>query len=266
MIFYLSKPYVKQYFSYPLSTPPLPLSSIYPNTMKGEVLKAIIMKGSSISWKELQNTTGLNEKSLNYALYQLIESKEIFKVGRNYEVSKKLHDDYQKTFGQLGTDLDSWIIQWKRVKNLDFSLKNRQFFLEGRHLDDFTKELISHAKSEVVIVNPFIQECDLSNTLREVKKQGIEVQIITRPPKDNYPNRLQQKQDFHNKLKQDGLSIIYKAKVHAKITIVDRTVAIVSSMNFYPESSAGVSWEAGLITTDEIVVESMVKSILTKFI
>jgi len=32
-------------------------------------------------------------------------------------------------------------------------------------------------------------------------------------------------------------------------------------MNFYPESSAGVSWEAGLVSTDTNVVESIVDSL-----
>jgi phosphatidylserine/phosphatidylglycerophosphate/cardiolipin synthase-like enzyme len=101
--------------------------------------------------------------------------------------------------------------------------------------------------------------------MREAKKSGINVQIITRPPQDKYADRLQKKQDFHNRLKEDDISIIYQKKVHAKIIVVDRAVAIVSSMNFYPDSSAGVSWEAGLISTDSEVVESMVKSIATKF-
>jgi len=53
-------------------------------------------------------------------------------------------------------EIISWINQWKEPRELDFSLEHEQFFLEGRHLDDFSKELIAHAKSEVLVVNPFI--------------------------------------------------------------------------------------------------------------
>jgi hypothetical protein len=78
-----------------------------------------------------------------------------------------------------------WINQWKEVKDLDFSIEHEHFFLERRYLDDFSKELISHAKSEVLIANPFILPCDLSNTLIEARRNGVKVQIITRRPHDN---------------------------------------------------------------------------------
>lgn len=236
---------------------------LYPGTRKGKVIKAIMMHGHPLRWRELQNATNLEEKSLNFALYELINSEEIHKVGKKYDVSKKLYADYSKFFNRRKTELTSWISQWKEVRKLDFSLEHEHFFLEGRHLDDFSKELISHAKSEVLVVNPFIQECDLSNTLREVKKKGIEVQIITRPPYDKHPEYLRSKEEYHAVLKQDGVTLIYKKKVHAKLLVVDRAVAIASSMNFNPNSSAGVSWEAGLISTDPNVVKSMVQSALS---
>ena len=46
-------------------------------------------------------------------------------------------------------------------------MESKHFFLEGRHLDDISKELVSHAESEVLAVNPFVENCDLSNTLRQ---------------------------------------------------------------------------------------------------
>jgi predicted transcriptional regulator len=261
----LRKPNFKQYIIGSVSPPPLHLSLLYPGTWKGEVIKAIMMHGRPLEWRELQNATGLEEKSLNRALYELIDSEEIHKVDKKYDLSKKLYTDYDKFFNLRKTELTSWIGQWKKVRKLDFSLEHEHFFLEGRHLDDFSKELISHAKSEVLVVNPFIQDCDLSNTLREVKKKGIEVQIITRSPHDDkYPEYLKRKQEYHAKLKQDGIALIYKEKVHAKLLVVDRAVAIASSMNFYPGSSAGVSWEAGLVSTDSKVVESVVQSTLSR--
>jgi phosphatidylserine/phosphatidylglycerophosphate/cardiolipin synthase-like enzyme len=133
--------------------------------------------------------------------------------------------------------------------------------LEGRHLDDFSKELISHAKSEVLIVNPFIQDCDLSNTLIDARKQGIYVQIVTRTPRDKNPEYLKNKQDYLSKLEKEGISVVCNEKVHAKLIVTDHAVAIVSSMNFYPDSSAGVSWEAGLVSTDTKVVDSTVRAI-----
>jgi phosphatidylserine/phosphatidylglycerophosphate/cardiolipin synthase-like enzyme len=66
------------------------------------------------------------------------------------------------------------------------------------------------------------------------------------------------------KKRPDGITLIYKKKVHAKLLVVDRAVTIASSMNFYPDSSAGVSWEAGLVSTDPKVVWSVVQSTLSR--
>ena len=70
------------------------------------------------------------------------------------------------------------------------------------------------------------------------------------------------KQEYHKFLKKDDVNLTYNKAAHAKIIAVDRAVAIVSSMNFYGGSSSGASWEAGLISVEETVVESIVDSIL----
>ena len=56
--------------------------------------------------------------------------------------------------------------------------------------------------------------------------------------------------------------MFYDAKVHAKLIVVDRAIAIISSMNFYADSSAGVSWEAGLVSADSNIVKTIVNSFL----
>ena len=270
MVFYLRKPKVKECI---IGSPPLslPLSTLHLGTRKGKVIKAILLKDRPLEWVEIQDLTGLTEKSLNYALFELIDSKEVHKIEDSskpvlYKISEEIAKAHRILIKSRRSELITWIRQWKRVKKLTFSLENEHFFLEGRHLDGFSKELISNAKSEVLVVNPFIQECDLSNTLREIKKKGVDVQIITRIPQDKNPEHLKKNRDYLAKMKQDKISIIYKKKVHAKLIIIDRVVAIVSSMNFFAESSAGVSWEAGLVSIDPDVIESVVKSTLSKLV
>ena len=56
--------------------------------------------------------------------------------------------------------------------------------------------------------------------------------------------------------------IFYNKKVHAKIVTVDRTAAIISSMNFIVQSSGGQSWESGIVTVDHENVQSIVNSLL----
>jgi phosphatidylserine/phosphatidylglycerophosphate/cardiolipin synthase-like enzyme len=66
----------------------------------------------------------------------------------------------------------------------------------------------------------------------------------------------------HDELMQSNVVLKYNNSVHAKLVIVDREVAVISSMNFIPTSSGGSSWEAGVVSIDEAVVKSVVKSIM----
>lgn len=159
-------------------------------------------------------------------------------------------------------DLVRWIDQWREVKGLHFSLEHKHFFLEGMHLDDISKELIRRAKSEVLVVNPYVNVCDLSNRMRDAGKRGISVTLITRPPDDKKYSYRKEKQEYHSTLKREGVILTYNRMTHAKLIVVDRAVAIVSSMNFYSGSSGGASWEAGFVSIEDTVVESVVSSIL----
>jgi len=241
---------------------------------KGRVLKAIVIDGAR-RWDEIRDLTGLSAYSLNIALNELemagalakttdgaywvddetyFEYKEFFKEQESADelvatVPVKFSDEKQR-------NLADWIDQWKKVKGLDFSLENKHFFLEGRHLDDISNELISHARSEVLVANPYVSRCGLSNTLRDASRKGVRTILVTRPT-DNENNR-----KYHTFMKEDGIGITYNKSVHAKLIAVDRAVAVVSSMNFYSASSGGASWEAGTISIENRFVESVADAIL----
>jgi phosphatidylserine/phosphatidylglycerophosphate/cardiolipin synthase-like enzyme len=74
------------------------------------------------------------------------------------------------------------------------------------------------------------------------------------------PEYLERKREYHSVLLQKGVSLFYDDQVHAKIIVADDKVAIVSSMNFFANSSAGASWEAGLVTINSQVVKSIANS------
>jgi len=110
-------------------------------------------------------------------------------------------------------------------------------------LDELSKDVIAKAKAEVLIVNPWVRKCDLSGTLREACANEVTVTVILRPP-DKNNNEYQKNVKFHNLLKEEGIKLYYNESVHAKIIVIDRALAIVSSMNFIVQSSGGQSWEA----------------------
>lgn len=242
----------------------------YWGSWKGRVVKAISIDRAQ-TWNELRDHTGLSGNTLNKVLSELYDAKAIRKEddGR-YWVSKELYKSYRDYFEEEETakesvsieiteeeqkDLVSWIDDWRDVKGLDFSLKPGHFYLEGRYLDDLSKEVIVNAKREVIVVNPFVDKCDLSNTLREAAKKGKKIRLVTRPPTE-------EKIPFHKTLKENGVRIFHNDDVHAKLIVVDRRVAIASSMNFYAASSGGKSWEAGIVSHHDQVVETIVRSIL----
>ena len=71
----------------------------------------------------------------------------------------------------------------------------------------------------------------------------------------------EEKKEYHKKLREQGVEIIYKNQIHAKMIVVDNAVAIISSMNFQSSSSGGKTWEAGIISLDKNVVSVVTDSI-----
>ena len=249
---------------------------------KGRVVKAIAVDGAK-TWSEIRDITGLYEKSLNTALAELYELGILDKtVDGIYSVSPEIEQEYQKilrepehpeagvkapSYAKFSEEKQkeqvSYIKKWRELKGLTFPMKSNHFFLEGRYLDELSKELICKAQSEVLVVNPFIDSCDLSNTLREAHKNDVVVNLITRPPKTEKSSFEKDKEEYHKVLRAEGIKMTYNKAVHAKLIVVDRVIAVSSSMNFYSGSSGGASWEAGLVSMEKTVVESVVDSILS---
>jgi hypothetical protein len=71
--------------------------------------------------------------------------------------------------------------------------------------------------------------------------------------------------DVIDKLQEYGMEILTNPSVHAKIMVFDRRVAIVSSMNLYAYSVGGGSWEAGIATCSEDVLNDVLNGINMKF-
>ncbi|MDG6221786.1 MAG: phospholipase D-like domain-containing protein [Candidatus Bathyarchaeota archaeon] len=155
------------------------------------------------------------------------------------------------------TDFNKWTSDWRKVKNLNFSMENKHFFLIGMDLDDFTKQLIRMAKQSILIANPFIESCYLTDALINSAQSSTKIKIVTRRPK----MKETKKAECHSKLKRTNIQLRYDNQIHSKIMVVDNSIAVVSSMNFYSGSSGGASKEAGMVSMDKQVVESSARYI-----
>ena len=64
---------------------------------------------------------------------------------------------------------------------------------------------------------------------------------------------------FH---KKDGARVTFNNMVHGKVIVVDMTVTATSSVTFNSHSSGAASWDAGIESMEDTVVESTTNSIL----
>jgi len=256
------------------------------SSWKGRVIEAIALENIR-DWRGIQEYTQLTEENLNRALSELynldiIERKEdgaywikdieAVHLYRDYfedlEESPLIqHEERKEIILEKALPKDdniaNFVVKWRAFKNLSFSLDARHFFLEGTYLDDLSKDLIRQARKEVLLVNPFLEECHLSNTLIDAVANGAKVTVITRSPssRDNNPEVLKEKQDYHESLMKEGVTMNFDRRIHAKLLVVDEQIAVISSMNFYSHSTGGSSWEAGMISIDDSIVSSVHKTI-----
>lgn len=250
---------------------------IYWGSWKGRVIEAISIYRAQ-TWEELRDITGLSPKSLNKVLSELFDAEAITKGsdGR-YWARKDIYDTYVKHSDQLKAQKDdipvriseeeqkhlvTRIDEWKQFKELDFSLKPEHFFLKGSDLYDLSMDLIQRARKEILIANPYVEQCDLSDKLRDAAALKKNVILVTRRPDDKNDEYRKRKEVYHDTLTKSGLRLTYNGRVHAKLIVLDRSVAIVSSMNLNTSSTAGSSWEGGIVSKEESVVEDIRDSIL----
>jgi phosphatidylserine/phosphatidylglycerophosphate/cardiolipin synthase-like enzyme len=246
---------------------------------KGRVISAIVLHDVH-DWRGIQHFSELSSDILRKVLKEMFDLEILKKpYVDTYWLTDDIYDEYRNYYDLVlplekevipeptqpryeDTDVIKWISEWGNFKNLDLSIENRHFFLQGRFLDDFSKDLISQAQNEVVVINPFVDCCHLSNALSEISKHEVTVKLVTRDPEKNPLERfLEEKKEYHTSLKNDGVDISYNNTIHAKIIIVDNKAAIISSMNFQSSSSGGRTWEAGVVSFDENVVKSILDSI-----
>lgn len=252
----------------------------YWGSWKGRVIKAISIDGA-FAWDEIRDLTGLSAQSLNQVLAELFDAKAIYKnEAGQYRVNYELYKEYNDYFRNLSdndvalekkvkitkdqqSNLIGRIDAWKEFKGLDISLRPGHFYLDGEYLDELSKDLIQHSRKEVLIVNPFVDKCNLSDSLIQAAKDGKDVILVTRPPDARSGSYAEKANEYHNIIRKSGVRLTYNKVVHAKLMVLDRAVAIVSSMNLYSASTAGASWEAGIISVENTVVESVMNSIFT---
>lgn len=265
---------------------------------KGMILKAIAVDGVR-TWQEIQKESNLEYDDLNKALKELFDLKILSKSGEKYWVEDyELYKDYENYYMELSNTQASSVstssiqvppetrrkMQRYRdymnehsqrakgtvigfaaiwgLRNEGYDPYSEHFFVEGDDLDRLSKDMINYSKNSVVVVNPYVEKCNLSDKLKEVCNSNRNVLMITRSPSLDKPGKgRDQKRAYHRALVQSGVQIFYNDYVHAKLLLIDSLVAFVSSMNFTSSSSGGKAWEAGVVTWQQGIVNSILEAI-----
>jgi|GEM_PF-1259441 len=239
---------------------------------KGRIIKAIAIDGAR-TWDDLQQITGFNPKTINGVLSELFSIDAIYKTGNGeYRVAKDLYMEYRGYFvdGRKGEGATVLKVKQEDQKNivrefqawLDFkkiTLVDNHVFLDGSRLDGLANHLVENVRTELLIVNPYVDKANILNEMKVLAQKGIKIKILTRPPE------VKDKQELIDNLHEYGIEVFTNKAVHAKIMVFDRGVSIVSSMNLYAFSAGGGSWEAGIATSSEDVVSEVLNRVNLKF-
>lgn len=267
----------------------------YWGTPKGQIIRAIAEK-RALQYDELLSETGLEPSQLDTAIEELMEDGVLdLKDWDQHWVDNDLWHEYR---AYLGDERSKEIVEERRRKEREFStiVKNlvraraeRQtepeghlrerisewikyervnhgddtshLYLKGEHLDSLLTGLIPYCSEEVLIVNPYVEKCTLSNLLVDAAKSGLDVKLISQSPvKDYEGKRKEAKIRFHETMREAGVKLYYNASVHAKMFLLDKEVLAIGSMNLYSDSTAGKLWEAGMFTVDKVSIKSALDS------
>lgn len=222
------------------------------DSWKGRIIRAIVLDGLYTRDKILKRTR-LEEEQFEQAFNELFQNQLLTEnyEGRFWVNSRELCKEYRAYFNKLQERLVDWVNQWRLHENVESKLNH--FYLEDRLLYEFSEKLIENANVEILVSNPFVKKCHISKALKTVSKKGINVELITRS-----------NSEYLKELSENGIFFTYDESAHAKLIVVDRCVGIVSSMNYYAGSTGGELWEAGLVTIEEAVVESIIDAMLKK--
>jgi hypothetical protein len=117
-------------------------------------------------WKEYKEFYSSQEPTL--------ESKMVEKASITLKGISKVISDTVSSHGKQN-DIKSWVDLWKKVNNLNIPVESKHFFLVDTHLDSISKGLIQNAKGEILVVNPYVEDCNLSNSIIDAKKKGIKL-------------------------------------------------------------------------------------------
>lgn len=159
--------------------------------------------------------------------------------------------------------LIKWLTEWVIGKPIHLSIEGKQFFVAGMELEELARDAIGKAQDEILVTSPYVDNCHLATALQRAVERRVKVKLVARRPTDPKTQKIDiPKAECHNNLRKEGLVIHYINQIHSKIIVIDRKIALISSMNLYSGSTGGATFEAGIVSFDKTVVDSTAKYVV----
>ena len=139
---------------------------------------------------------------------------------------------------------------------------NPDLIYDGRSFYPVFSEDVRNAKSEILIVSPFMRKSRITQILRllsEAMLNNAKIVVVTRPAED-FPEK-DQKSVIENmqKLESYGIEVRRKAGFHQKFTVIDGQIVWYGSVNFL---SFGTAEESIMRFTSHDIAGQLLDTVL----
>ena len=139
---------------------------------------------------------------------------------------------------------------------------NPDLIYDGKSFYPVFSEDVRNAKSEILIVSPFMRKSRITQILRllsEAMLNNAKIVVVTRPTED-FPEK-DQKSVIENtqKLESYGVKVRYKTGFHQKFTVIDGQIVWYGSVNFL---SFGTAEESIIRFTSNDIAGQLMDTVL----
>jgi len=139
----------------------------------------------------------------------------------------------------------SYVMYYKRIKgyaSIGYSAKSdskpfeatNAIFDNNNFMTVFRND-ISSAKSEMIVVSPYMSKKRLSQMLSILSSgtnNGAKLTIITRPEEDHKEKDRPAVSDMVNSIRLTEANLIFKSNIHQKFAVIDQRIVWYGSINF----------------------------------
>lgn len=173
------------------------------------------------------------------------------------EAKKNLVEQEQlnKSIRDLNLEIKKLLLENERLKKSSVNFVVTTPKKSSQSVKAVIRAIIADAKTEVLICSPWITY--VLDEFEEIKSKNIKVKILTRFEERDVKNGSTDVDRLRQFIQKFNAEVKFNNRLHAKMVIVDGTIAVVSSANL-TKSGLSVNYEAGIVLRDKSLVEKAI--------